>query len=63
MIDQIKPDCDLGLDGGIDTETAGMGVRAGANILVVGSAVFLDSEGVQAAINKLRASLDLEKGS
>jgi len=63
MIDQVKPDCELGLDGGIDAETGGMGVRAGANILVVGSAVFLDSDGVAAAMNKLRASLDLEKGS
>jgi ribulose-phosphate 3-epimerase len=57
MIDQTKPDCDLGLDGGINTETAAMGVDAGANLLVVGSAVFRDSEGVVAAMNKLRASL------
>jgi len=57
MIDQMKPSCDLGLDGGIAPETAAMGVRAGANILVAGSAVFLDSEGVVAAMNKLRSSL------
>ena len=57
MIDQTKPDCDLGLDGGINTETAAMGVDAGANILVAGSAVFRDSEGVAAAMNKLRATL------
>jgi len=63
MIDHIKPSCDLGLDGGINTETAVIGVRAGANILVAGSAVFLDSEGVVAAMNKLRASVDLLNGN
>jgi ribulose-phosphate 3-epimerase len=59
MIDEIKPDCELGLDGGINTETAAIGVDAGANILVAGSAVFLDGEGVVAAMNKLRTSLGL----
>jgi ribulose-phosphate 3-epimerase len=59
MIDEIKPDCELGLDGGINTETAAAAVEAGANVLVAGSAVFLDSEGVVAATNKLRACLGL----
>ena len=59
MIDEIKPDCDLELDGGINTETAAIGVDAGANILVAGSAVLQGSEGVVAAMNKLRTSLNL----
>jgi ribulose-phosphate 3-epimerase len=59
MIDEIKPACELGLDGGINTETAAIGVDAGANVLVAGSAVLLDSEGVVAAMNKLRTSLGL----
>jgi ribulose-phosphate 3-epimerase len=59
MIDDIKPDCDLELDGGIHTETAAIGVEAGANILVAGSAVLQDSEGVVAAMYKLRTSLGL----
>jgi ribulose-phosphate 3-epimerase len=59
MIERMNPGCDLELDGGIDAETAPLGVRAGANILVSGSAVFLDSEGVIARMNRLRTSLDL----
>ena len=59
MIDKITADCELGLDGGINTETAAIGVEAGANILVVGSAILLDNEGVVAAMNKLRTSLGL----
>jgi ribulose-phosphate 3-epimerase len=59
MIDEIKPECELGLDGGINTDTAAIAVDAGANVLVAGSAILLDSEGVVAATNKLRTSLGL----
>jgi ribulose-phosphate 3-epimerase len=57
MIDSTNPACDLELDGGIDPETAAMGVAAGANVLVAGTAVFGDIQGVTAAMNKLRGSL------
>jgi ribulose-phosphate 3-epimerase len=57
MIDAINPACDLELDGGIDPETAAMGVAAGANVLVAGTSVFGDRQGVTAAMNKLRAGL------
>jgi ribulose-phosphate 3-epimerase len=59
MIDTINPACDLELDGGIDAETAAMGVAAGANVLVAGTSVFGDRQGVTAAMNKLRACLEL----
>lgn len=39
-LDEINPDCDLEVDGGITPETAPVAVRAGANVLVAGSAVF-----------------------
>jgi ribulose-phosphate 3-epimerase len=58
MIDAISPTCDLELDGGIDPETAPLGVAAGANVLVAGTAVFGDRQGVTAAINKLRDCLE-----
>ena len=58
MIDEINPACDLELDGGIDPETAPLGVAAGANVLVAGTAVFDDRQGVRAAMNKLRACLE-----
>ncbi len=59
MIDRLNPGCDLEVDGGIDPETARLAVEAGANVLVAGSAVFGDTEGVTAGIKSLRASLRL----
>ena len=45
MIDEIKPGCDLEVDGGIDAATAPLTVEAGANVLVAGTAIFGASEG------------------
>src|SRR5437016_8422743 len=61
MIEQIKPECDLEVDGGIDAETAPLAVAAGANVLVAGTAIFGESEGVAAAMNRLRASITMGK--
>jgi len=57
MIEQIKPGCDLEVDGGIDPTTAPLVVDAGANVLVAGSAIFGDNEGVAAAMKRLRAAV------
>lgn len=57
MMEQIKPGCDVEVDGGIDAETAPLVVAAGANVLVAGTAIFGESEGVVAAMNRLRASI------
>jgi len=56
MIEQVKPDCDLEVDGGIDEETAPLAVVAGANVLVAGTSVFGDREGVAVAIKRLQAT-------
>ena len=56
MIDEIKPGCDLEVDGGIDATTAPLVVDAGANVLVAGSAIFSEGEGVVAAMERLRAA-------
>ena len=40
MLDQLNPDCDLEVDGGVDPSTAPLVKAAGANVLVAGSAVF-----------------------
>ena len=58
MIDRLNPGCDLEVDGGIDSNTARLAVAAGANVLVAGSAVFGDREGVAVGMKSLRASLD-----
>jgi len=58
MIEQIKSGCDLEVDGGIDAETAPLAAAAGANVLVAGTAIFGESEGVAAAMTRLRATIN-----
>ena len=58
LIERLKPGCDLEVDGGIDATTAPAVVRAGANVLVAGSAVFGERESVAAAMNRLRTAID-----
>jgi ribulose-phosphate 3-epimerase len=57
MIEQMKPDCELGVDGGIDDATAPLVVAAGANVLVAGSSIFATRRGVEAARGSLRAAI------
>jgi ribulose-phosphate 3-epimerase len=58
LIERLKPGCDVEVDGGIDATTAPLVVRAGAAVLVAGSAIFGDREGVAAAMNRLRRALN-----
>jgi len=58
MIEQIKSGCDVEVDGGIDAETAPLAAAAGANVLVAGTAIFGESEGVTAAMTRLRAAIN-----
>jgi ribulose-phosphate 3-epimerase len=57
MINQVKSGCDLEVDGGIDAKTAPLAVAAGANVLVAGTAIFGESDGVAAAMERLRAAI------
>jgi ribulose-phosphate 3-epimerase len=57
MIDRVHPECQLEVDGGIDATTAPQVVRRGARVLVAGSAIFDASEGIAAAMNRLRDSV------
>jgi ribulose-phosphate 3-epimerase len=61
LIEQIKPGCDLEVDGGIDATTAPLTVDAGANVLVAGSAIFGASEGVTAAMKRLEAGANQKR--
>src|SRR5256885_15206721 len=58
MIEEIKPGCDLEVDGGIDATTAPLAGDAGATVLVAGSAIFNDSENIAAAMQRLRTALE-----
>jgi ribulose-phosphate 3-epimerase len=61
MIDEIRPGCDLEVDGGIDATTAPLVVDAGANVLVAGSAIFNESEEITAAMKRLLAAVEKKK--
>jgi ribulose-phosphate 3-epimerase len=61
LIDRLKPGCDVEVDGGIDATTAPLVVRAGATVLVAGSAIFGDRDGVATAMERLRMALDRKK--
>jgi ribulose-phosphate 3-epimerase len=54
MLDAAAGHADLEADGGIRPETAGRAVAAGANHLVVGSAVFHAAQGITQAIRQIR---------
>jgi ribulose-phosphate 3-epimerase len=58
MIERVKPDCELEVDGGIDAKTAPLTVQAGANVLVAGSSIFHAKDGVAAAMERLRVSIN-----
>jgi ribulose-phosphate 3-epimerase len=57
MIEQINPECELGVDGGIDETTAPMVVAAGAHVLVAGTSVFGANKDVRAAMQDLRDAI------
>lgn len=54
MVAQRGLDCDVEVDGGINLETIGRVVAAGANVLVAGAAVFESPLGIANAISQLR---------
>ena len=56
MINQINPQIELEVDGGIDAVTAPLVVAAGANVLVAGSAIFRAPEGILQASRKILAA-------
>jgi ribulose-phosphate 3-epimerase len=58
QLDSRKLNCELEVDGGINVETAAKVVKAGARVLVAGSAVFNPKESVKDAIARLRASYE-----
>jgi ribulose-phosphate 3-epimerase len=60
MIEQINPDCELGVDGGIDEATAPMVVAAGANVLITGTSVFGANKAVAAAMESSREAVTQE---
>jgi ribulose-phosphate 3-epimerase len=59
MLDEIGSQADLEVDGGIDPDTTPLMVRAGADVLVAGSAIFGATEGIASAIAQIRTAAQL----
>jgi ribulose-phosphate 3-epimerase len=57
MLDQRDLHCDVEVDGGIHEGTIAQVVRAGANLIVAGSAVFNEHESVAQAMERLRKAI------
>ncbi|HEX4203802.1 MAG TPA: ribulose-phosphate 3-epimerase [Ktedonobacteraceae bacterium] len=57
MIKTSNPHCDIEVDGGIHEGTVPQVVKAGANLLVAGSAVYNKHEGVAEALARLRRAI------
>jgi ribulose-phosphate 3-epimerase len=55
MLDDRDLDVDIEVDGGIGPDTVAGAVAAGANLLVAGSSLFRDPEGLEHAVSDLRA--------
>jgi len=62
MLDERGLPAELEVDGGITPENAAAVARAGARVLVAGSAVFHPGESVAQAVARLRASLQTGRG-
>jgi ribulose-phosphate 3-epimerase len=58
---EMSGDIEIGVDGGINAETARLVVEAGANLLVVGSAVFGAERSIGDNMRALRRALEKEK--
>lgn len=64
MIQEIKPGCELNVDGGIDEVSAPMVAAAGANVFVAGSSIFGANKTIAAAMVALReAILSIGRGT
>ncbi len=49
---------EIGVDGGVNADTGGLCGRAGADVLIAGSAVFHHPDGLASAISEIRTSAD-----
>jgi ribulose-phosphate 3-epimerase len=57
MIDQLRPGCELEVDGGVEPHTIRQVVEAGATVIVAGSSVFSAPGGAAEGLARLRQGL------
>ena len=61
MVERMKLNCEVEVDGGVDEETAPLAAEAGADVFVAGSSVFGNKAGVTAAMDRLRTNIVLRQ--
>jgi len=57
MLDELSLNAELEVDGGINMNTVAQVVKAGARVLVAGSAIYNGRESVAEAVSRLRANI------
>jgi len=57
MIERMKLNCEVEVDGGIDEQTGPLAAEAGADVLVAGSSIFGNKAGVASGMAQLYASI------
>jgi len=62
MVERMKLNCEVEVDGGVDEETAPLAAEAGADVFVAGSSVFGNKAGVTAAMDRLRTNIVQRQG-
>jgi ribulose-phosphate 3-epimerase len=55
ILEKVNPDADLEVDGGIDSDTLPLVLKAGANVIVAAHAIFDYPGGIAAGIQRLRS--------
>jgi len=58
LIERGGYDVDVEVDGGLDLDTVGGAVSSGANVIVAGSALYRDPDGLEHAVTALRAAAE-----
>jgi ribulose-phosphate 3-epimerase len=57
LLQQSHARCELEVDGGVDVQTAPLAVKAGADVLVAGTAIFADQDGPKAGLLRLMQAI------
>ena len=57
LIDAVNPDCLLEVDGGVKAENLGTVLAAGAETIVVGSAIYNERQSVADSVAQLRQAI------
>jgi len=62
LVDASGGDTDVEVDGGLDVHTVAGAVQHGANVIVAGSALYRDPDGLEHAVTELRAAAEAAQG-